>query len=59
MSSRDPNVTLPSGEAPEPASKPAPDAPTLYAARLSGFDADAMVGADPAFFTGLSPAEQA
>jgi hypothetical protein len=35
MSSRDPNVTLPSGEAPEPAAKPAPAAPTLYAARLS------------------------
>lgn len=35
MSSRDPNVTLPSGQAPDPAPKPAASSPTLYAARLS------------------------
>ncbi len=35
MSSRDPNVTLPSGQAPDPAPKPAVSSPTLYAARLS------------------------
>ena len=35
MSSRDPNVTLQSGKAPEPAATPEPSAPTLYAARLS------------------------
>ncbi len=37
MSGRDPNVTLPSGQAPEPENKPEArvSAPTLYAARLS------------------------
>lgn len=35
MSSRDPKATLPSGQAPEPPSKPAASSPTLYAARLS------------------------
>jgi thioredoxin reductase len=37
MSSRDPNVTLPTGKAPEPPARPEPAAssPTLYAARLS------------------------
>ncbi len=35
MSGRDPNVTLPSGEAPEPQKPPAAPSPTLYAARLS------------------------